>query len=118
MPTVLVCVAVAFSPSQRTLNDFEKRWKWLLSAMRVYGKKAQILTNSEFIFRSAEEQATQDVFYEGMHWLIDPLIMGRVLWESDGLIAQRQSGCCLLVLILLWLSSRTWCLPCSPESAS
>ena len=78
--TIQVCVAVASFPSQRTLNDFEKRWKWLLSAMRVYGKKAQILTNSEFIFRSAEEQATQDVFYEGTDWLFAPLAIGIVMW--------------------------------------
>ena len=52
--------------AQDPLNAFERKWHWLLRGMRVYGTKAKILVNSEAIFRSAEEQATQNCFYDGI----------------------------------------------------
>ena len=53
---------------QDPLTKFERRWYWLLKTMAVYSKKGLILRNSEALFRSLEEQATQDSFYTCTVW--------------------------------------------------
>lgn len=46
-------------------TPFEKKWYWLLKAMRVYGTRARVGVNADTIYRSAEEQATQNCVYDG-----------------------------------------------------
>lgn len=46
------------------LTPMEKKYYYLLKAMRVYSNKAQTGKFSEALFRSVEEQATQDCVYD------------------------------------------------------
>lgn len=46
-------------------NVFVKRYYYLLQAMGVFSRRAAVGVNSEEIYRGIEEQATQDVWWEG-----------------------------------------------------
>ena len=74
-PTISYCTAgymalcgLLAAHWQDPLTKFERRWYWLLKTMAVYSKKGLILRNSEALFRSLEEQATQDSFYTCTVW--------------------------------------------------
>ena len=57
---VLSRVVAAQSPP----NVFVQRYYYLLKGLGVFSRRATTGTNSEAIFRSIEEQATQDVWWE------------------------------------------------------
>jgi hypothetical protein len=50
---------------QSPLNVTVHKYYYLLKAFGMFSRKAQTGTNSEDIYRSIEEQATQDVWWEG-----------------------------------------------------
>ena len=65
--------------------------------MRVYGTKSKILQHSEALFRSLEEQGTQNCFYDGgCLWLPMPALAGpgsqSVLREARPCDVMRESS--------------------------
>lgn len=60
------------------------RYKYLLTALGVFSAKATIGVNSEAIFRSIEEQATQDVWYTALRiprtWIAEQALISLHVW--------------------------------------
>lgn len=51
--------------TQSPHNVFVQRYYYLMKGLGVFSRKAVTGTNSEAIFRSIEEQATQSVWWDG-----------------------------------------------------
>lgn len=50
---------------QTPLNMFMKKYYYLLKTLGVWSSKARVGTNSTALFRSIEEQATQNMWWTG-----------------------------------------------------
>lgn len=66
------------------LNEFVKRYYWLLKPMGIFSQKARTGVNSEAIFRSLEEQATQNVWFESLglprSWITEHSLLALHVW--------------------------------------
>ncbi len=90
--------------------------------MRVYGTKSKILQHSEALFRSLEEQGTQNCFYDGgCLWLPMPALAGpgsqSVLREArpcDVMRESSRSSCSGVICCIVHCA----CLFHSPEPAT
>ena len=65
-------------------NDFVQRYYWLVKAMGMFTLKARIGVNSETIFRSIEEQALQNCWFEALrlerNWLSEHSLIALHVW--------------------------------------
>ena len=59
-------------PAQSPLNMFMQRYYYMLRAIGVFSRKATTGVHSEAIFRSVEEQATQNIWFEGAFQRFSP----------------------------------------------
>ncbi len=69
---------------QSPLSEFASRYHYLLSALGVYSQKARVGGQSESLFRSLEEQATQDAWWASLglprNWITEHSLVALHVW--------------------------------------